>query len=109
MKTMQALRLEQFGSPSMLSLQDIAIPALEPGEVLVELHAAAINPSDVKNVAGLFNASLPTTPGRDYAGVVAEGDATWLGKKVWGSGAGSSADGGGRARRLGQSAFQTAG
>ena len=88
MKTMQALRLEQFGSPSMLSLQDIAMPALGPGEVLVELHAAAINPSDVKNVAGLFNASLPTTPGRDYAGVVAEGDATWLGKKVWGSGAG---------------------
>jgi NADPH:quinone reductase len=87
-KTMKALRLEQFGAPSMLSLQDIEMPALQPGEVLVEVHAAAINPSDVKNVAGLFNASLPTTPGRDYAGVVVAGDAAWLGKKVWGSGAG---------------------
>lgn len=88
MKTMKALRLEKFGAPSTLSLQDVAIPELKPGEVLVELHACAINPSDVKNVAGLFNASLPTTPGRDYAGIVVEGDAAWRGKKVWGSGAG---------------------
>ena len=42
----------------------------------------------MKNVAGLFNASLPTTPGRDYAGVVVAGDDAWRGKKVWGSGAG---------------------
>jgi NADPH:quinone reductase len=53
----------------------------------VELHAAAINPSDVKNVAGAFKASLPRVPGRDYAGVVVAGDG-WSGKQVWGSGAG---------------------
>lgn len=88
MKTMNALRLEKFGAPTTLSLQDIAIPELGHGEVLVEVHASAINPSDVKNVAGLFNASLPTTPGRDYAGLVVAGDPAWRGKKVWGSGAG---------------------
>jgi NADPH2:quinone reductase len=88
MKTMNALRLEKFGAPRTLSLQDIANPELRPGEVLVEVHASAINPSDVKNVAGSFNASLPTTPGRDYAGVVVAGDPAWRGKKVWGSGAG---------------------
>lgn len=88
MKTMSALRLEKFGEPTTLSLQDIAIPEPGSGEVLVEVHASAINPSDVKNVAGLFNANLPTTPGRDYAGVVVAGDPAWRGKKVWGSGAG---------------------
>ena len=65
----------------------IASPALKPGEALIEVHAAAINPSDVKNVAGAFEASLPRTPGRDYAGVVVEGDG-WKGKEVWGSGEG---------------------
>lgn len=88
MKTMNALRLEKFGEPETLSLRDIAIPEPGSGEVLVEVHASAINPSDVKNVAGLFGARLPTTPGRDYAGVVVAGDPAWRGKKVWGSGAG---------------------
>jgi hypothetical protein len=54
---------------------------------LGEPRAAAINPSDVKNVAGAFKASLPRVPGRDYAGVVVAGEG-WVGKEVWGSGAG---------------------
>ena len=87
MTTMKALRFDQYGPPSVLSLQELDIPDLKPGEALVELHASAINPSDVKNVAGLFKASLPRVPGRDYAGVVVAGDG-WKGKEVWGSGAG---------------------
>jgi NADPH2:quinone reductase len=51
------------------------------------LHASAINPSDVKNVAGVFRASLPRIPGRDFAGLVVAGDG-WKGREVWGSGAG---------------------
>jgi len=88
MKTMKALRLEKFGPPSALSLQEIAVPDLAAGHALVEIYASAINPSDVKNVAGLFGAILPQTPGRDYAGVIVAGDAQWIGKEVWGSGAG---------------------
>jgi NADPH2:quinone reductase len=84
---MNALRFEQYGLPSALSLQELRIPDLKPGEALVELHASAVNPSDVKNVAGAFKASLPRVPGRDYAGVVVAGDG-WKGKEVWGSGAG---------------------
>lgn len=84
---MKALRFAKFGPPTVLSLEDVARPDLKPGEALVEVHAAAINPSDVKNVAGAFDASLPRTPGRDYAGVVVEGDG-WKGKEVWGSGEG---------------------
>jgi len=87
MTTMKALRFEKYGPPSILSLQELRVPDPRPGEALVELHAAAINPSDVKNVAGVFKASLPRVPGRDYAGVVVAGEG-WVGKEVWGSGAG---------------------
>ncbi|HWE07557.1 MAG TPA: zinc-binding dehydrogenase [Rhizomicrobium sp.] len=84
---MKALRFDRFGPPSVLSLQDVEVANPRPGEALIELHAAAINPSDVKNVAGAFHATLPRTPGRDYAGVVFQGDG-WKGREVWGSGAG---------------------
>ena len=87
MKTMQALCFETYGPPSVLSLRELPAPEAGPGDALVELHASAINPSDVKNVAGVFAASLPRIPGRDYAGVVVAGDG-WVGKQVWGSGAG---------------------
>lgn len=54
---------------------------------LVEVHAAGINPSDVKAALGAFkHAVWPRVPGRDYAGVVVEGPSAWLGKAVWGSG-----------------------
>ena len=88
MKSMKALRFESFGSPSVLSVEQVPMPDLGPGEVLVEVHASAVHPSDVKNVAGVFKTPLPRTPGRDYAGVVVSGDG-WQGKEVWGSGAGS--------------------
>jgi NADPH:quinone reductase len=87
MKTMKALRFEKYGPPLVLSIQELPVPDLKTGEALVELHASAINPSDVKNVAGAFKASLPRIPGRDFAGVVVAGDG-WKDKEVWGSGAG---------------------
>jgi NADPH:quinone reductase len=87
MTRMKALRFEKYGPPSVLSFEELHVPELKPGEALVEVHASAINPSDVKNVAGVFKASLPRIPGRDYAGIVVAGDG-WKGKEVWGSGAG---------------------
>jgi NADPH2:quinone reductase len=62
--------------------------ALAPaaGEVLVEVKAAAVNPSDVKAATGLMAyAVFPRTPGRDYAGVVTSGPAEWIGREVFGS------------------------
>ena len=45
-------------------------------QVLIELKAAAVNPSDVKAATGLMAyAVFPRTPGRDYAGVVIDGPA----------------------------------
>lgn len=62
-------------------------PALNPGEVLIKVEAAAINPSDIRNVEGFFHTALPRIPGRDYAGIAAAG-AALLGQEVWGSGPG---------------------
>src|ERR1700682_2860107 len=55
-------------------------------ELLIEVKAAAVNPSDVKAAAGLMAyAVFPRTPGRDYAGVVIDGPAGWIGREVFGS------------------------
>jgi len=55
-------------------------------EVLIELRAAAVNPSDVKAATGLMPyAVFPRTPGRDYAGVVIDGPSDWIGRDVFGS------------------------
>jgi NADPH:quinone reductase len=55
-------------------------------EVLIEIAAAAVNPSDVKAATGLMAYALfPRTPGRDYAGVVIDGPSDWIGRDVFGS------------------------
>jgi len=55
-------------------------------EVLIEIAAAAVNPSDVKAATGLMAyAVFPRTPGRDYAGVVIDGPSGWIGRGVFGS------------------------
>jgi NADPH:quinone reductase len=68
-------------------------PMVEPrvlsraaNELLIEVKAAAVNPSDVKAATGLMPyAVFPRTPGRDYAGVVIDGPAGWIGREVFGS------------------------
>jgi len=56
-------------------------------EVLIEVHAAAVNPSDVKATLGAMSRAVwPRTPGRDWAGVVREGPAELIGQEVFGSG-----------------------
>jgi NADPH:quinone reductase len=53
----------------------------------VRVVAASINPSDVKNIAGAMRqTTLPRIPGRDFAGIVQEGLAKWIGAEVWGTG-----------------------
>lgn len=85
---MKALRFHRFGSPSVLAIEDILKPELRSGELLIHVRAAAINPSDSKNVAGAFSqTTLPRTPGRDFSGVVVSG-AEQKGMQVWGTGPG---------------------
>ena len=83
--TIKALRFVEFGPPSVLRIEEIANPEPGEGEALIQVKAAAINPSDVGNVAGHFkNTTLPRTPGRDFAGVVVKGTKR-EGQEVWGS------------------------
>jgi NADPH2:quinone reductase len=85
---MKALRFHKFGPPSVLAIEEVPQPEPRDGEALVQVEAAAINPSDVKNVAGYFPATtLPRTPGRDFAGIVVTGK-KYDGEEVWGSGPG---------------------
>ena len=86
MASMKAVRFTQYGPPSVLKIEPQEKPLPGPGESLIQVLAAAINPSDVKNVAGAFKAQLPRTPGRDYAGIVVAGEGK--GREIWGSGAG---------------------
>ncbi len=84
---MRAVRFDHFGPPSVLRLVEQPLPSLAAGEALVAVRAAAVNPSDVKNVEGhMPQTRPPRTPGRDYAGVVQSGPPEWQGAEVWGSG-----------------------
>ena len=81
---MKALRFSAFGPPSVLKIEETALPDPGEGESLIQVEAAAINPSDCKNVGGHFKmTTLPRTPGRDFAGIVVRGHRK--GEEVWGS------------------------
>ncbi len=84
---MRALRFEKTGQLDGLTLQEIPKPTAASGEILVSIKAAAVNPSDIKNVLGkMHETTLPRTPGRDFAGIVVDGPASLIGKSVFGSG-----------------------
>jgi NADPH:quinone reductase len=86
---MQAIQIEHFGDPSELRPQEVPRPEPAEDEVLVEVHAAAVNRSDVLNARGSFPfTTLPRIPGRDFAGVVVEGPQELVGTEVWGTGGG---------------------
>ena len=84
---MKALQFDQTGDLSSLRFVDVPTPVPGADEVLVQIKAAGLNPSDVKNVLGRFPyTTLPRVPGRDFAGVVVEGPQAMIGQEVWGTG-----------------------
>jgi NADPH:quinone reductase-like Zn-dependent oxidoreductase len=79
---MKALRFHTFGPPSVLAIEEVPPPEPGPGEVLVRVKAAGLNPADLKNISGHFHrTTLPRIPGRDCAGVVVAG--IRRGEEVW--------------------------
>ncbi len=84
---MHALRFDHFGNPDVLRLAELGDPVAGGGEAVIAVKSSSVNPSDLKNVAGLFHeTTLPRIPGRDFAGVVVDGPRDWLGAEVWGTG-----------------------
>jgi NADPH2:quinone reductase len=70
---MRAVRCSEYGPPENLSLEDVAAPEPGPGEVAVDIKAAAVNWADNLVINNKYQraAELPFTPGNDFAGVVA--------------------------------------
>jgi NADPH:quinone reductase len=69
---MKAIRVSEYGGPSVLKLQEIPAPAVGPNQVLVRNHAVGVNPVDTYLRSNTDNRGpkLPYTPGSDTAGVV---------------------------------------
>jgi NADPH:quinone reductase len=94
---MKAIQVQQFGGPEVLVVQEIPTPKPGPGEVLVKVHAAGVNPYDTYMRAGTYaiKPPLPYTPGSDAAGTVEgvgtgvkkvkAGDRVWTAKTVTGA------------------------
>jgi NADPH:quinone reductase-like Zn-dependent oxidoreductase len=73
---MKALVLKRYGGAKQLALADIPRPLPKPDEILVQVHAAGLNPVDNLIPKGTFKPvlefELPATMGSDLAGVVVE-------------------------------------
>jgi len=69
---MKAIRVSEYGGPSVLRLEEVPTPQPGPNQVLVRNHAVGVNPVDTYLRANADNRGpkLPYTPGSDTAGVV---------------------------------------
>jgi len=88
---MKAVVIDTFGSLTNLEVRDMPMPVIGPGQILVEVHAAGVNPIDWKiregTMSARFGEEFPMVLGLDVSGVVVEtgravtqfsrGDAVW--------------------------------
>src|ERR1700691_4400281 len=77
---MKAIVVHQYGGPEVLKFEDYPDPVPGPGQVLVRVAAASVNPIDYKRRAGLtkdfYPMQFPGLIGVDMAGGVVKG---WAG------------------------------
>lgn len=71
---MNAIQLTAYGTPAALRYSAVPTPEVKAGEVRIQVHAAAVNPLELKLASGQMQAmmplALPWIPGVDLAGVV---------------------------------------
>jgi NADPH:quinone reductase len=87
---MRAIVCRAYGPPEDLLVDDVPDPTPGPGQLLVRVHAAAVNFPDVLLIAGKYQIKIPVpfTPGSELAGeVVAAGVGApfWPGDRVFGA------------------------
>jgi NADPH:quinone reductase-like Zn-dependent oxidoreductase len=71
---MKAVRFDNYGGPEVLEVREVDDPTPGPGEVLVRVKAASINPGEIGIREGRLHerwpATFPSGEGTDFAGVV---------------------------------------
>lgn len=71
---MKAVRFDEYGPVEVLEVREVPVPEPGPGEVLVKVKAAGINPGEASIREGalqqLWPATFPSGQGSDFAGVV---------------------------------------
>jgi NADPH2:quinone reductase len=69
---MKAIRVREFGPPEVMRVEDAPDPSPGPGQVLVRIRAAGVNPVETYIRSGTYarRPTLPYTPGHDAAGIV---------------------------------------
>ncbi len=87
MRRLRVLRKADTLDDLDLRLEAFDPPPLGSDEVLIAVHAAGVNRSDISATLGRMpHAVWPRTPGRDWAGVVIEGPQALIGQEVFGTG-----------------------
>lgn len=91
MKTMKAAYIQRTGPADLIQYGDLPVPEIGPSQVLVKVHAVAVNPIDtyIRSGAVAMNLPMPFVIGADLAGVVercgAQASRLKPGTRVWGS------------------------
>lgn len=67
---MKAVRVHNYGSPEVLTLEDIPVAELKPGEACVKIEASGVNFIDIYHRTGLYPLKTPFTLGMEGAGSV---------------------------------------
>ena len=57
---MKAIRVEQFGEPEVMQLVEVLDPQISAGQVLVQIHAAGVNPVETYIRAGNLRTKTAT-------------------------------------------------
>jgi len=82
---MKAAQINEYGGPSVVSINEIEKPSVDKGQVLVEVYATSLNPFDTSvregYMKGMIPLQFPVTLGGDIAGIVSEvgGEVTAIG------------------------------
>lgn len=71
---MKSVRIHDFNQPPVID--DVPVPEIDPGDVLVRVHASALNPLDIHMISGyaaqFFPITFPYALGTDFSGVIAK-------------------------------------